>query len=186
MPAGQRAGGWAGRAIAFGIRIIGGLRRGRTMNRQDAKAPRKRGSGGIGGRVRPIGALASWRLGGSVGRQNPDLSTAGGHVAGADSVSLSRKFQMRFPWALGGGVGCCDRVHVSSCGLDVSYLCLHQSTPQRQLNRPGQRYPAACPIRGAGERAAAGPLGHSLRRFGMRLRKIFTTELASGRRPAAG
>jgi hypothetical protein len=66
----------------------------------DGEPPRRQGAKkseareGSGGGFEPS---EPWRLGGSFGRQNPDLSTTGWHVAGADPVSLSRKFQMRFP-----------------------------------------------------------------------------------------
>jgi hypothetical protein len=73
--------------------------RGETVNRQDAK--------NVGDRMTrhpippdPQTFLAPWHLGGSFGRENADLPRIGQHVVGADSVSLSSKFQMRFPCAL--------------------------------------------------------------------------------------
>jgi hypothetical protein len=42
-----------------------------------------------------LGVLVSWRF---VAPRNSDLLTIGQHVVGADSVSLSSNFQMRFPW----------------------------------------------------------------------------------------
>ena len=76
--------GWA---IALGIRIVRGLRRGRTVNRQDAKAPRKAGSGGIerdrgtGSCHHGLGVLASWRFMRSPKPRRPPAEPATGRLS---------------------------------------------------------------------------------------------------------
>jgi hypothetical protein len=62
----------------------------------DDEPPRLHGAKNSGDRVTDSGRphMASWRF---VRPPNADPPTSGWHVVGADSVSLSRKFQMRFP-----------------------------------------------------------------------------------------
>ena len=79
-----------------------GLRRGPGVNRQDAKAPRKAGIGRGWYRVGPPGPWRLGDLGGSTGHQDRILATPRWHLVDADSVRLSRKFQMRFPWVAAG------------------------------------------------------------------------------------
>ncbi len=92
-------------AIALGIRIMRGLRRVQTVNRQDTKAPRKPGSGGIGqqgGRVPGIMALAPWRF---IRPPKPHLPATCWDVIGPDAVRLPRKCQMRSPCPPPAGAG---------------------------------------------------------------------------------